>query len=62
MERPHLGCLDNLNKAIGDYDMTRSVTETENIQTDRYLSEPDLAKHLGYSSSTIRRFRKKGLP
>jgi len=30
--------------------------------TDRYLSEPELRSYLGYSPSTIRRLRKKGLP
>ncbi|UVT20115.1 MAG: helix-turn-helix domain-containing protein [Nitrospira sp.] len=42
--------------------MTSSATTDENIQTDRYLSEPDLRSYLGYSPSTIRRWRKKGLP
>lgn len=34
-----------------------------NVQTtDRYLSEPELRTYLGYSPSTIRRLRRKGLP
>jgi biotin operon repressor len=42
--------------------MTSSATHMDNIQTDRYMSEPDLAKHLSCSPSTVRRLRKKGLP
>lgn len=30
--------------------------------TDRFVSGPDLAKYLGYSESTIRRYRQQGLP
>lgn len=32
------------------------------ITTDRYVSEPELRAYLGYSPSTVRRFREKGLP
>ena len=32
------------------------------ISTDRYMSEPELRAYLDYSASSIRRFRKKGLP
>lgn len=42
--------------------MASSATPFESNTTDRYLSEPDLARHLGYSPSTVRRLRKKGLP
>lgn len=42
--------------------MTESVGSTENGQTDRYMSEPELRTYLGYSASTIRRFREKGMP
>jgi predicted DNA-binding transcriptional regulator AlpA len=42
--------------------MTQSIDQTENRQTDRYLSEPILRTYLGYSPSTIRRLRRKGLP
>lgn len=39
-----------------------NVVSPGNINTDRYLSEPELRAYLGYSRSTIRRFRRKGLP
>jgi predicted DNA-binding transcriptional regulator AlpA len=42
--------------------MTSSATTSDNSTTDRYLSEPDLRTYLGYSPSTIRRFRKQGMP
>nr|WP_281721755.1 helix-turn-helix domain-containing protein [Nitrosomonas nitrosa] len=42
--------------------MTSSATTSDNSTTDRYLSEPELRTYLGYSPSTIRRLRRKGLP
>lgn len=42
--------------------MMQSGHIIENRETDHYLSEPELRTYLGYSSSTIRRFRRKGLP
>ena len=42
--------------------MTTSITNIENMQIDRFVSEPELRTYLGYSPSTIRRLRKKGLP
>ena len=42
--------------------MTTLVTTPEENTTDRYLSEPELRTYLGYSPSTIRRLRRKGLP
>lgn len=42
--------------------MTHTMSNTENIPTDRYLSEPELRTYLGYSPATIRRLRKRGLP
>jgi len=42
--------------------MTQSASKIEYRETDRYVSEPELRTYLGYSASTIRRLRKKGLP
>jgi len=42
--------------------MTHRANNTDYIQTDRYLSEPDLRIYLDYSPSTIRRLRKRGYP
>lgn len=42
--------------------MSSSITASEANKTDRYLSEPDLRSYLGYSPSTIRRWRKAGMP
>jgi len=37
-------------------------TTAHGIAEDRYLSEPRLAAYLGYSSSTMKRLRARGLP
>jgi len=42
--------------------MMQLAHKLESRETDRYLSEPELRTYLGYSPSTIRRLRKKGLP
>lgn len=42
--------------------MTNSMSKIESRETDLYLSEPDLRTYLGYSPSTMRRLRRKGLP
>lgn len=42
--------------------MMNSAIKIANRETDRYLSEPELRSYLGYSPSTIRRLRHKGLP
>lgn len=42
--------------------MINLAVDTEKHALDRWLSEPQLMDYLGYSKSTIRRFRQGGLP
>jgi len=42
--------------------MSEASMTPENETTDSYMSKPELRTYLGYSASTIRRLRDKGMP
>ena len=41
--------------------MFKAPTDRQ-LTTDRYVSQPELCKYLNYSTSTIRRYRRRGMP
>lgn len=52
----------NKHQSMGAHDMENTTSNTETQETDRYLSQPELCKYFNYSTSTIRRYKKLGMP